>query len=66
MPEQPSDPLHYEMKIPPEPDPEKQREPEKPLSDQTEHESSTTGSSSAKNTNVVRGDDKPQARRGDR
>jgi hypothetical protein len=50
MPEQPADPLHYDMKVPPEPDPEKQRGPEKPPSD---HENA---SNNAKDTNVVRGD----------
>jgi hypothetical protein len=58
MPEQPPDPLHYDMKIPPEPDPEKQRGPEEPPSDNDEN-----ASNEAKDTNVVRGDDKPQARR---
>jgi hypothetical protein len=58
MPEQPRDPLHYDMKIPPEPDPEKQRGPEKPPSD--DDENASTG---AKDTNVV-GGDKPQAGRG--
>ena len=59
MPEQPPDPLHYDMKIPPEPDASKQRGPEKPPSDQTNDESST-----ARDTIVVRGDDNPQAGRG--
>jgi hypothetical protein len=58
MPEQPPDPLHYDMKIPPEPDPNKQHAPEKPASDQDESESGST-----KDTNVVRGDDTPQAGR---
>jgi hypothetical protein len=58
MPEQPADPLHYEMKIPPEPDPERQRGPEKPPSDDDEN-----ASNEAKDTNVVGGDDKPQAGR---
>jgi len=60
MPEQPPDPLHYEMKIPPEPDPNKQRAPEKPVDDQNDENASHT----ARDTNVVRGDDKPQAGRG--
>jgi hypothetical protein len=59
MPEQPPDPLHYEMKIPPEPDPNKQHGPEKPTSDENEDASQT-----ARDVNVVRGDDKPQAGRG--
>jgi hypothetical protein len=46
------------MKIPPEPDPERQRGPEKPPSDDDEN-----ASNEAKDTNVVGGDDKPQAGR---
>jgi len=42
MPEQPPDPLHYEMKIPPEPDPNKKRAPEKTASDNDEDASQTT------------------------
>lgn len=53
MPEQPPDPLHYDMKIPPEPDPNKQHQPEKPPSDDNEDASQT-----ARDTNVVRGNDK--------
>ena len=56
MPEQPSDPLHYDMKIPPEPDPNKQRGPEKPPSDTNDDESQTV-----RDTKVVRGDNEPQA-----
>jgi hypothetical protein len=59
MPEQPPDPLHYDMKIPPEPDPNKQHAPQKKSSDEDENASQT-----ARDTNVVRGDDKPQAGRG--
>lgn len=59
MPEQPPDPLHYEMKIPPEPDPNKQHGPEKPASDENDDASQT-----ARDVNVVRGDDRPQAGRG--
>lgn len=59
MPEQPPDPLHYDMKIPPEPDPNKQHGPEKPASDENGEDSQT-----ARDTNVVRGDDKPQVGRG--
>jgi hypothetical protein len=29
MPDQPADPVHYDMKIPPEPKPDESREPEK-------------------------------------
>jgi hypothetical protein len=58
MPEQPADPLHYDMKIPPEPDPEKQRGPEKPPSDDEENVSNE-----AKDTSVVRGHDEPQSGR---
>jgi hypothetical protein len=59
MPEQPPDPLHYEMKIPPEPDPNKQRGREKPPSDKSEDETQTV-----RDTNRVRGDDQSQAPRG--
>lgn len=55
MPEQPPDPLHYEMKIPPEPDPNKQHAPEKPAAHQDERESN-----SAKDTDAVRGGSRPQ------
>ena len=69
MPEQPADPIHYDMKIPPEPDPNKQRGPEKPASNEGENatktaKDSTNTSNTAKDTNVVRGDDKRQAGRG--
>jgi hypothetical protein len=59
MPEQPPDPLHYEMKIPPEPDPNKQRAPEKPASDQNQDEGET-----ARDPSTVRRDDQPQSPRG--
>jgi hypothetical protein len=59
MPEQPPDPLHYEMKIPPEPDPNKQRGPEKPPSDKNDDETQTV-----RDTNRVRGDDQSQVPRG--
>ena len=36
MPEQPPDPLHYDMRIPPPPDPAKHREAEKPSSSESE------------------------------
>jgi hypothetical protein len=62
MPEQPADPLHYEMKVPPEPDPEKQHGPEKPPSDQKQ-DGNEAESNSAKEPNVVRGGEKPQAAR---
>lgn len=66
MPEQPADPLHYEMKIPPEPDPEKQRGPEKLPSDERNDESTSSDSNSAKDSNVARSDRKPQAARGEK
>ena len=59
MPEQPPDPLHYDMKIPPEPDANRQHGPEKPASDENKDSSET-----ARDTNVVRGGDQPQAGRG--
>lgn len=63
MPEQPRDPIHYDMKIPPEPDPNKQRGPEKPSSDEKESGENESASHTVKDTNVVRGDDKPQSGR---
>jgi len=59
MPEQPPDPTHYDMKIPPEPDPAKQVAPEKPKSDENQD-----SFDSARDNNVVRGDDRPQSGRG--
>ena len=62
MPEQPPDPLHYDMKIPPEPDPNKQHQPEKPPSDDNQDASQTV-----RDTSVARGSDKdakPQSGRG--
>lgn len=59
MPEQPPDPLHYDMKIPPEPDPDKQHAPDKPPSDKSEEDEGT-----ARDVSVTRGDDEPQAGRG--
>jgi hypothetical protein len=55
MPEQPPDPRHYDMRIPPPSDPSKQRQTEKPAADDSEAESNTT-----KDTHVVRGEDKEQ------
>jgi hypothetical protein len=64
MPEQPPDPLHYDMKIPPEPDPEKQHQPAKPPSDENEREpNDARDSTTAKDTRAVRGQDKPQSGR---
>ena len=57
MPEQPPDPRHYDMRIPPPHDPDKQRGPDKPASDENE-----TVNETAKDTSVVRGDEKPQGR----
>jgi hypothetical protein len=61
MPEQPRDPRHYEMKIPPEPDQAtlKKEDLKKPLEDENKYDSNT-----AKDTSVVREGDKPQAARG--
>lgn len=61
MPEQPPDPLHYDMKIPPDPDPDKQHAPEKPASDEKNEDSPT-----ARDTTVVRGGDEPQPGRAQR
>jgi hypothetical protein len=58
MPEQPPDPRDYDMRIPPPHDSSKQKGPETPVSDESESDRDT-----AKDTNVVRGDEKPQGRR---
>jgi len=58
MPEQPPDPLHYEMKIPPEPNSNKQRG-----SDSSPQEKNDVEPQTVRDTNVVRGDDKSQAPR---
>jgi len=54
MPEQPPDPLHYDMKIPPEPSSQKQRGTEKSTSDQEERESNTAGHTHAVSRNDQR------------
>ena len=57
MPDQPDDPIHYDMKIPPETEQSKHEgESGKPPADDSDQQSDT-----AKDANVVRGDDKPQA-----
>jgi|CZKL01.1.fsa_nt_gi hypothetical protein len=59
MPDQPDDPIHYEMKIPPETKQSKhEHESDKPESGDSIPESET-----AKDVNVVRGDDKSQSAR---
>ena len=62
MPEQPPDPLHYDMKIPPEPDPAKTRDSEGSSTEQQTDEKRNE-SQTAKDTSVVRGDDKPKSGR---
>lgn len=57
MPEQPPDPLHYDMRIPPPPDPAKHREAEKPSS--SESESDEDG-----NNEAVQRDDKEEKGKG--
>ena len=57
MPEQPPDPLHYDMKIPPETEPEKKHAPDEPASDKN------APSDKVRDINVVRDDEKPQAGR---
>jgi hypothetical protein len=52
MPEQPPDPRHYDMRIPPPSDPSKQRQPEKPPTDETE-----ASSNAVKDTHPARGED---------
>jgi hypothetical protein len=61
MPEQPRDPRHYEMRIPPEPDQAtlKKGDLKKPVEDENKDDSNT-----AKDTIVAREGDKPQAARG--
>lgn len=49
MPEQPPDPLHYEMKIPSKPDPKKPHGPEETQSDEKQNESNA-----ARDTKMVR------------
>ena len=62
MPDQPDDPIHYDMKIPPETKHSKHDAgPSTPPPDDSVENSST-----AKDTNVVRGDDKPQGVRHER
>jgi hypothetical protein len=53
MPEQPADPRHYDMRIPPPPDPSKQHQPEKPSADEAEAASNTV-----KDTHPARGENK--------
>ena len=64
MPSQPPDPRHYEMKIPPEPDQAtlKKDESERPPADDENRDTSNT----AKDNNVMRGDDKPQSVRNEK
>jgi hypothetical protein len=56
MPEQPADPIHYDMKIPPETDQSRQKDksPKSPADD------SERASDTDKETSVERGDDEPQ------
>jgi hypothetical protein len=58
MPDQPDDPLHYEMKIPPETHKADDSDSDKPSPDEN-----SVKSDSVKNSNANRGDDKPQAQR---
>lgn len=63
MPEQPRDPRHYEMKVPPEPDQATlKKDPEKPSAEDDSRDPSNT----AKDTQSVRGGDKPQAVRNEK
>ncbi len=56
MPEQPPDPLHYEMKIPP----DRKETSNAPQSGQPAQSDSAPITNSAKMDNVARGDDKTQ------
>lgn len=58
MPDQPDDPLHYEMKIPPEPHKADDRD-----SDTTSPGDKSEKPDSVKDSNVARGGDKPQTER---
>lgn len=58
MPEQPPDPLHYDMRIPPPPDPDINSGSEKTPRNQDEAEAGTPD-----NTSSVRGDENSQADR---
>jgi hypothetical protein len=62
MPEQPPDPLHYDMRIPPPPDPAKQ-EAKKPSS--SKPESDAVGNNEAgRRDDKVHGDDKEEKGKG--
>ncbi len=62
MPDQPDDPIHYDMKIPPEPHPsEHEDDSSQPSADNPV--SSAGGADRARDVNVPRGDDKPQSGR---
>lgn len=64
MPEHPRDPRHYEMKIPPEPEDAtlKKEEQQRPPADDENRDASN----SARDTNVVRSDDRPQSVRNEK
>jgi hypothetical protein len=63
MPEQPPDPLHYDMRIPPPPDPAKHRGAEKPSSSKSE--SDAVGNNEAgRREDKVHGDDKEEKGKG--
>ena len=65
MPDQPDDPIHYEMKIPPETHESNHEDGSaRPPADDTAHDAGAEDApGTAKDTSVVRGDDKPQAAR---
>ena len=58
MPEQPSDPRNYDMRIPPPHDLEKQRDLDKPASDETENRGTP-----AEDNSVVRGEEESRSDR---
>ena len=57
MPEQPKDPIHYDMKIPP----ETKHSDDDNGSGNTESDEGEGEGENAKDSKVVRGDDKPQS-----
>ncbi|HEY1983990.1 MAG TPA: hypothetical protein VGG85_01190 [Terracidiphilus sp.] len=61
MPEQPDDPIHYDMKIPPEPQHADKSDDSAKESDHPAPPSDTAPSDTAKDTRAVRGHDRPQA-----
>ena len=68
MPEQPRDPLHYDMKIPPEPDQTtlKKQESQKPPADDENRDDANSARETGTAKDTARADDKPQSVRGEK